>query len=199
MLGTVESAHAQSEVYGGAAVSFVTETHSAHNPLGGTTWGGSLLLGMSVSPRLSVEFEPSFVGTFEGEYTYRPGPSFRARVVTRRRDAFFTFQVRGTSRFLEPVVGVSYVRGTGRRQATLVPSGRPYFDDRLTEHAFALVGGIDVRIRLTSHFFFVPTFRAFVVARPDPLEPVPGGNPGGEQTGGGRFAFWYGAGARVAF
>jgi hypothetical protein len=174
-------------------VTFVTQTHSTTVQPGGTTWGGSLLFGVSLSPRLSAEFEPLFAGSFDGQYTYAPSPAFRAHVITRRRDTFFTFQLRARTGFLEPVVGVSYLRGTASRHATIIESGRPYFDDRQSQHALAVAGGIDAGVELTSHFFFVPTFRAFVVERPSPRDAF------GEQTGGGRFVFRYGAGARVAF
>lgn len=195
MLSGVASVHAQPRAHGGGAVTFITETHSTTNELGGTTWGGSLLLGVSVSPRLSVEFEPSFVRSFQGEYTYSPSRSLRARVITRRRDTFLTFQLRGRAGFLEPVVGVSYVRGTGTRHATFLGSGRPYFDGRQSQHGLAVAGGVDAVVKLTPRLFFVPTFRAFVIARPRPSPR----NPGAQQTGGGRFAFRYGAGARVTF
>ena len=59
---------AQSRVYAGGAFTFVTQTHSGPDqPLGGTRSGGSLLLGVRVTPRYSVEFEPSFGGTYSSE------------------------------------------------------------------------------------------------------------------------------------
>ena len=192
-LGSAVSAHAQSRPYFGGAVTFVTQTHSTSAQPGGTTWGGSLLFGVSLSPRLSVEFEPLFVGSLAGQYTYSPTSSTRARVITRRRDTFFTFQLRARTGFLEPVVGVSYVRGAASRHATFIDPPSPYFDDRQSQHALAVAGGIDAAVKLTSHICFVPTFRTFVVARPSPEGPI------GQQTGGGRFAFQYGAGVRVAF
>ena len=192
-LGNAVSAHAQSRPYFGGAVTFVTQTRSTNLQPGGTTWGGSVLFGVPLSPRLSVEFEPLFVGSLAEQYTYSPTPSTSARVITRRRDTFFTFQVRARTGFLEPVVGVSYVRGAASRQATLIDPPSPYFDDRQSQHALAVMGGIDAAVRLTSHVFFVPTFRTFVVARPSPEGPI------GQQTRGGRFAFQYGAGVRVVF
>jgi hypothetical protein len=65
------------------------------------------------------------------------------------------FQLRARAGFLEPVVGVSYVHGAASRHATLVESGRRYFDDR--------------------RLFFVPSFRGFVITRPS-------GHVTGEQT-----------------
>lgn len=191
-LGWGMSAHAQSRVYAGGAATFVTQTHPEALQLGGTTWGGSVLFGVPVSPRLSVEFEPSFVGSFDGEYTYSASITSRARVVMRRRDTFYTFQLRARTGFFEPVVGFSYVRGRSSRDATFTPSGRPYFADSQSENAPALAGGIDASVKLASRFFLVPTFRAFVVARPDSKYI-------GEQTRGGPFVFRYGVGARVAF
>jgi hypothetical protein len=195
-------AHAQPRAYSGGAVTFLTQTHSTLAQarsttvqLGGTTWGGSLLFGVSLSPRLSAEFEPLFVGSFDGQYTYSPSPVFRAQVITRRRDTFFTFQLRTRTGVLEPVVGVSYLRGTASRHATFIESGRPYFDDRQSQHALAVAGGFDASVKLTAHFFFVPTFRAFVVARPS----VARNDVIAQQTSGGPFVFRYGAGVRVAF
>jgi len=193
-LGSAVSAHAQSRPYSGGTVTFVTQTNSTNLQPRGTAWGGSLLFGVSLSPRLSVEFEPNFVGSVDGEYTYSPTLSTRAHVITRRRDTFFTVQLRTRTGFLEPVVGVSYLHGTASRQATFVDSGTPYFDDRQSQDRLAVAGGIDAAVKLTSHFFFVPTFRTFVVvARPSLQGPI------GQQTSGGRFAFRYGAGVRIAF
>jgi hypothetical protein len=199
MLLIAVSAHAQSAVYAGGSLSLVTQTHPTtitpvQPPIqpGGTTWGGSLLIGRSVSTRLSAEFEPLFVGSLEGQYTYSPNRSFRAHVITRRRDTFFTVQLRARTGFVEPVVGVSYVQGAASRHATIIESSRPYFDDRRSHHGVAVAGGIDGGVKLASRFFFVPSVRAFVIVRPT-------GHVIGEQTRGGRFAFRYGAGARVTF
>lgn len=188
------SAQPQSRLYAGGALTFMTQTHSATEPLGGTTWGGSALFGVQVSPRLAVEFEPSFGGAYSWEYTYRPGPSWTADVVASRRDTFFSFQLRTRVGVLEPVVGVSYVRGRISRHATT--RGTTYFDDGRSDNGIAAVGGLDAAVKLALHVYFVPTFRVLVVARPAAQNSI---DPLGEQTNTGAFVFRYGAGARVTF
>ena len=193
-MGASVPAHAQPRLYAGGALTLLTRTHSAtEQPLGGTTWGGSVLFGVQVSARLSVEFEPSFGGAFGQEYTYSPFPFQTVRVVTSRRDTFFTFQLRARAGVLEPVVGVSYVRGRTGRHANFVQGGGTYFDDQRSDNTLAVAGGIDAAVRIAPHFYFVPTFRALVVARPSPDDLT------GNQTSGGRFVFRYGAGARATF
>lgn len=192
-VGCAVAAHAQSRPYVGGSVSVVKETRSETLQPGGTTWGGSLLFGISLSPRVSAEFEPLFTASLDsGQYTYRPSPSLLARVTTHRRDTFFTFQFRARTGLLEPVVGGSYIYASARRHATIVDSGRTYFDDRRSQRGVALVGGIDGSFKLTSHVVVVPTFRAFLVVR---------STEGftGEETSGGSFAFRYGLGTRVTF
>lgn len=181
-----------SRVYVGGAINFVEQTHSRAEPLGGTTWGGSALFGVQVSPRVAVEFEPSFGGPFSWEYTYRPGPSRTADVVASRRDTFFSVQTRIRLGVLEPVVGLSFVHGRISRHATA--AGRPYFEDSRSDNRFAVTGGVDAAFNLASHFYFVPTFRVLVSApRATPNDPL------GRQTTTGSIVFRYGAGARVAF
>src|SRR5690242_17230071 len=77
----------------GGAINLVTQAHSDF-PLGGTTIGGSVLVGVRVAPRVSIEFEPSFGGSYSWEYTYRPAPSLMATVLASRRDLFFPVQAR---------------------------------------------------------------------------------------------------------
>lgn len=162
----------------------------ADGHLGGSTWAGSVLFGVQVSPRLAVELEPSYAGEFRDEYTYRPGPSRIARVVSTRRDTFFTFQLRWKIGALEPVAGVSYVRDRTRRLATYVPGGSTYFDDRHSGGVLGVATGLDASLRLAPHVFLVPTFRLVV---------RPGSGAATDTTRAGPFVFRYGAGARVTF
>ena len=185
----------QSRVHVGGTLSGIYQTQ-ADEAVGGVTWGAGPLFGVQVSSRLAIEFEPLFAGTHSWEYTYRPGPSRTATVVASRRDTFFSFQVRGRAGVLEPVAGVSYVRGHISRHAT--SAGRPYFDDARLQNGVALLGGLDAGIKLAPRVFFVPTFRVLVVTRlgssPDPFN-----DPLGEQTTTGPLVFRFGAGARVTF
>jgi len=185
----------ESRIYVGGTCNFVTQTHSDAEPLGGTTWGGSALFGVRVSPRVAVEFEPSFGGRYSWEYTYHPGPAFTARVVASRRNTFFSAQTRIRLGVLEPVVGLSYVHGRISRHAT-VGSGT-YFDDSESDDGLAVVGGADAALKLASHVYFVPTFRVLVSAVGAKGDPF--GDPLSAQTSTGRIVFRYGAGARVTF
>src|SRR2546421_6461973 len=76
----------QARVYVGGTVDLVTQTESGNKPIGGTIWGGRALFGVQVSPRVAVEFEPSFKGSYSWEYTYRPTPSLTADVLAARRN-----------------------------------------------------------------------------------------------------------------
>jgi len=177
----------------GGTINFVTQTHSDDQPLGGTTLGGSALVGVRVAPRVAIEFEPSFGGSYSSEYTYRPAPSLLATVVASRRDTFFPVQARITTKILEPVVGVAVAHSTIARHATIGSS--TYFDDGRSENDVVLVGGLDAAIKLASRVFLVPTFRVLVGPRgsgatDDPL---------GEQTATGSITFRYGVGVRAAF
>ena len=185
----------ESRVYVGGAINFVEQTHSRAEPLGGTTWGGSALFGVQVSPRVAVEFEPSFGRTYSWQYTYRPSPSLIADVVASRRDMFFSVQTRMRLRVIEPVVGLSYVRGRISRHATV--GSRTYFDDNRSDDHFAVTGGVDAALNLSSHVYFVPTFRVLVSA--PRVAPDAFGDPLGAQTSTGSVVFRYGAGARIAF
>ena len=193
-LGAVIPAHAQSRGSAGGAVSFMTETPAATpERLGGTTWSGSVMVGVQVSRRLSVEFEPSFGGEISAEkYSYRPFPAFSAEVVSRGRDTFFTFQLRGRAGVLEPVVGLTYVRSTIRRHAAFVPGGRTYFEHEWSHKTLAFAGGIDGSFRIWHRFAIVPTFRVFMVPRASPSLPD---NP----VTGGSVVLRTGIGARATF
>src|SRR6476469_3432060 len=96
----------ESHVYAGGTVTFVTQTHSDDQPLGGTTIGGSVLFGARVSPRVAIECEPSFGESFSWEYTYRPAASLIATVVASRHDTFIPVQARLALGVIEPVIGV---------------------------------------------------------------------------------------------
>ena len=182
--------------YVGGTFNFVTTTHSSEEPLGGTTPGGSAVFGVRVSPRVAIEFEPSFGGAYSWEYTYITGVSgFSAHVIASRRDTFFPVQARIRMGVLEPVVGVAFVHGKISRHATLVINGRTYFDDSRSDNDPALVSGLDAALKLTSRVRLVPTLRMLVL----PRGPKPVGDPLGEQTSTGSFVFRYGIGARVAF
>jgi hypothetical protein len=185
-------------VYLGGAISLVVQTHSSAEPLGGATLGGSALVGVQISRRVAVEFEPSFGAPYSWEYTYRPSPSLTARVVASRRDTFFPVQARIRLGVLEPVVGVGFVHGRLSRHATIVTTigSTPYFDDSRSEDDLAFVAGVDAALELASRFYLVPTFRVLISpgASPHPLR-----DPLGANTSTGSFVFRYGVGARVAF
>ena len=179
--------------YAGGTVNFVTATHSDDQPLGGTTVGGSALFGVQVSPRVAIEVEPSFGGSYSWQYTYRPSPSLVATVVASRRDTFFPVQARIRAGVLEPVVGVGIAHGRIERHATV--GNTPYFDDNRSDNDIALVAGLDAAFKVASNVYIVPTFRVLVVPRgsDSPDDPL------GAQTSTGSFIFRYGVGTRVAF
>jgi hypothetical protein len=82
------TARQDGRVYAGGTLTVFTQTRPDSPPLGGTTWNGSVFVGDWLSPRVAIEFEPSFGRTFSWEYSYRPGPSFTADVVASRRITF---------------------------------------------------------------------------------------------------------------
>jgi hypothetical protein len=168
----------ESRVYVGGTFNFVTQTHSAREPIGGTTQGGSALFGVQVSPRVAIEFEPSLAGRYSWRYTYSPSPSLTANVVASRRDTFFPIQARIRLGVLEPVVGVAFVHGRISRHAT-VGTGT-YFDDGRSDDNLAFVGGVDAALNVAAHFYLVPTFRLLVSA-PGATPDSPG-DPLGAQT-----------------
>jgi hypothetical protein len=184
-------------VYAGGSAALVTQTQGDKDPLGGTTWSGSVGFGMQLSPKFAIEFEPMFNPTDSWEYSYRPSPSLIANVVASRRDTFYSFQLRSRARSLEPVIGVSYVHGTISRHAT-TQVGR-YFDDERSDNGVAVVGGLDAALKVAPHLFFVPTFRVFVIGRTAGDTSGLQLDPLGEQTRTGFLMFRYGVGARITF
>ena len=179
--------------YFGGSATVVTQTESDEVPLGGTTWGGSVLFGVEMSPRLAIEFETLFGGPYSWEYSYRPSPALTADVVVTRRDTFFSGQARIRLGVIEPVLGLSYVHGRIGRHATLGNTNTVYFDDSDSDGRVALVAGLDAAVPLSPHVYFVPTFRVFAAPVDSP------GNPLGDQTSTGTFSFRYGAGLRIRF
>jgi hypothetical protein len=186
--------------YAGGTLVLHTQLHSATDesppePLGGTTWGASALVGAWLSPHVAIEFEPCFSGSYSQEFTYAGGISFRVDEVARRRDSFLSVQLRTRLAAVEPVVGLSPVVERLSRHATVM--GTPYFDESHTEYDVAAVVGLDVPLKLASHFALVPTFRMFI---------APGRSSGDstfepllEDTGTGALVFRYGVGGRVVF
>ena len=179
--------------YAGGTVNFVTATQPDDRPLGGTTFGGSVMFGIRVSPRVAIEVEPSFGGSYSWQYTYRPGPSLVATVVASRRETFFPVQARIRAGVLEPVVGVGIAHARIARHATL--GATAYFDDSRSDNDLALVGGLDAAFKLASNVYFVPTLRVLVV----PRESDSPDDPLGSQTSTGSLIFRYGVGTRVVF
>ena len=190
VLATPSDAQQNGSLYAGGTFTAFTQTHSDTQPLGGTTWNGSVFVGGWVSPRVAIEFEPSFGRTFSWEYSYRPAPSFTADVVASRRDTFWAAQVRTRVGVVEPILGLAYRRSNLQRRATA--AGRPYFDDSRTEDGVAFVLGLDALMKIAPHVFFLPTFRLL-------LKSSGSRDPLGSQTRGGDLLFRYGAGARVTF
>lgn len=177
----------------GATFNLVAQTHSNDQPLGGTTLGGAALVGVRVSNRVAIEFEPSFGGSYSWQYTYRPAPSLTATVIASRRDTFLPVQARIRMSVLEPVAGVAIVHGTIGRHATVADT--TYFHDSRSQNDLALVGGLDVAVTVAAHVYLVPTFRVFIGPRGSDSS----GDPLGEQTSTGAFTFRYGVGVRAGF
>jgi hypothetical protein len=195
-LATPSDAQHNGPLYAGGTLTAFTQTRPDTQPLGGTTWNGSVSAGGWLSPRLAIEFEPSFGRTFSWEYSYRPGPSFTADVVASRRDSFWAAQVRTRVGVIEPVFGLAYMRASLQRHATI--AGRPYFDDARIENGVAAVLGLDAPVKIAPHVYLLPTFRALVnvgsmSGSSDFSDPL------GAQTSAGRLLFRYGAGVRVTF
>jgi hypothetical protein len=186
------TASAQPRLHAGAAFTFAIQpkSESVEYP-GGTTWGGTVLLGGELFRRVAGEVEVSANGELTDEFRYQPFPDQSARVVWTRRDTFYTFQLRWRAGVLEPVAGLSYIRSTARRNARLIPSDQPYFDDRQSDDALAVAAGLDAAIKLRPRFDLVPTFR--VIARPSEPEPFHNTKNAGPMV------FRFGAGLRVNF
>jgi hypothetical protein len=182
--------------YVGGAFALHVQPHSDIEPLGGKTWGGSVVVGKQMSSRVGLEVETYFSGEFSDEYSYNPGPSWSAHVVARRRDTFFSVQLRSrVASYLEPVVGVSYVLERPSRHATVL--GTPYFDDSETRSGLAAVGGLDAPIKLASRVYLVPTFRVFLTTLRGADDDVH--DPLGWDTKTGRVAVRLGVGVRWGF
>ena len=195
-LATPSDAQHDGPLYAGGTFTAFTQTHSDTQPLGGTTWNGSVFVGGWVSPRLAIEFEPSLGRTFSWEYSYRPGPSSTADVVASRRDTFWAAQVRTRVGVVEPVFGLAYMHTNLQRHATI--AGRPYFDDAQINNGVAGVLGLDAPVKIAPHIYLLPTFRLLLNFGPV-SEPSGSSDPFRAQTSAGRLLFRYGAGARVTF
>jgi hypothetical protein len=195
-LAAPSDARQNGPLYAGGTFTVFTQTRSDPQPLGGTTWNGSVFVGGWVSPRLAIEFEPSFGRTFSWEYSYRPGPSFTADVVASRRDTFWAAQARTRVGVVEPVFGLAYMRSKLQRHATI--TGRPYFDDSRIANGAAGVLGLDAPVKIAPRVYLLPTFRVLVnvasISGSSDLD-----DPLGSQTSAGRLLFRYGAGARITF
>ena len=186
--------------YMGGSLAVHAQPHDDSDPLGGTTWGGSVLIGAHVSPNVALELETYVSGAFSDDYWYRTSPMLVADVTATRRDTFFAGQLRmRAAPWLEPVVGASYVLEQVSRQATVTAGGSsgrsPYFDDSETRNGFAVVGGLDAPVRVGPRFFIVPSFRVFVATSREAKE----FDRLGEDTQTGSVAVRFGIGGRVVF
>jgi hypothetical protein len=182
----------QPRVYAGGTFALRTQTHGNNEPIGGTSPDGSVLFGVWVSPRVAIEVEPAFGPTYSGDYTYHPGPSLTASVVTSRRDTFLAFQVRTRLGPVQPVAGAGYDHGHTTRHATFT-TGQTYFHDESSENAMFLTAGADVPFRVAPHLEIFPTLRLLFAARNEPVALIP------SQTATGSVTVRYGAGARILF
>ena len=182
--------------YVGGTFALHVQPHSETEPLGGKTWGGSVVGGKQISSLIGLEVETYFSGEFSDEYSYNPGPSWSAHVVARRRDTFYSVQLRSrVGSYLEPVVGVSYVLQRPSRHATV--QATPYFDDSETRGGLAAVGGLDAPINLAPRVYLVPTFRVFLTTLRGADDDVH--DPLGWDTKTGRVAVRLGVGVRWGF
>jgi hypothetical protein len=151
---------------------------------GGTTAGWIVGGGVFLTRRLSLEGEVASTGVMAARQPSRHGMTFNEE----RRDRFFSVNIRGHvggSRrvHLEPVVGVTLVRGTAWSQTEyerLEPSGStrievgPRIETSLGSRP-ALSGGLDVRIG-GERFAIVPSFRVRVAGIGDEMvRAYPGG------------------------
>lgn len=195
-LAAPSAAQQDGSLYAGGTVTAFTQTQPDSQPLGGTTWSGSAFVGGWVSPRVAIEFEPTFGRTFSWEYSYRPGASVTANVVASRRDTFWAAQVRTRLGVVEPVVGLAYMRSHLQRHATI--AGRPYFDDSRDEHGVAGVLGLDAPLKIAPHVYLLPTFRVLLNLTSASESSVLS-DPFASQTTTGDLVFRYGAGVRITF
>jgi hypothetical protein len=188
-------AGAQRARYAGGSLGVFWQTQGRTAPIGGATWSLAPAIGVEVSPRLAVEFEPVFAAELSDSYTVMPGPSQVADVVARRRDTFLMMQVRARVGRVEPVAGIGYVREQSSLVATI--GGQPYYEDGRTANWWAMSVGLDAAVPVTRRFFIVPTLRTYMTWRravaPDGFARLAG------QTGTGRLALRAGVGGRVTF
>lgn len=195
LLQSIASAQEPGAYVGGTGAVHV-QPHGDSDPLGGTTWSGSVLLGAHVSPGVALECETYFSGAFSNDYSYRPGPSSVVDVTARRRDTFVAFQLRTrVAPSFEPVVGASYVLEQVSRHAAFANGGSTYFDDAETRHGFAVVGGLDAPVSVGPRFSIVPSFRVFVTTS----RSAEAFDPLGADTQTGSVAVRFGIGGRVVF
>ncbi len=189
-LGTPSDAQQNESLYAGGTLTGFTQTRPDDRlRLGGTTWNGSVFVGGWVSPRVAIEFEPTFGRTFSGQRSYGlfASPLGRVNEVVSRRETFWAAQMRNRVGGVEPILGLAYMRANVQRQATFV-SGSPYFDDSSVGNGFAFVLGLDAPVKIAPHVFLLPTFRL--------LSKFWGSGDAGDT---GDLIFRYGAGARVTF
>ena len=195
----------QSRLYVQAAVTATTQTHSTEEtraiqqarssitPLGGTRFGGGVIVGIWRGARVALEGEASFAGRYSSHYTFKPGLSSVADADVNRRDTYLSFNVRIKTGVLEPVAGIGVALANfGVRNSI---AGRTYSDVARLKSEPAAVGGVDAAFHTSSHLSILPTFRALIVARPQSFLSDPLVN----QTITGRAVFRYGAGARLTF
>ena len=182
----------ESRVYAGGTAGWLTQTHSATEPLGGTTFGASAIAGVWLTPRVAVEVEPAFGPAYSWQYSYRPGPSLVANVVASRRDTFVVFQVRTRFGKVQPVVGVAYTHGHIARHATF-QNGASYFDDEASDNGVAVATGLDAPVQVAPHLSVFPMVRLLIVMRPG------GDAPLESQTSTGALVLRYGGGIAVTF
>ncbi len=180
--------------YAGGTAAWLTQTHSALEPLGGTTWDASLLVGVWMSSHVALEFEPILGRTFSSPYSYRAAPDLVANVVASRRDSYFPVQVRFRLGSVEPVFGGGYLHATEARHATL-SSGQLYFDDERSDDSVAVTLGLDVPLSVSRHVAVLPGIRLLAPIRGTGVK----SDPIQRDTNTGGVALRYGVGARVDF
>jgi len=141
---------------------------------------------------VALEVEPSFGPTYSSTYSYRPGPSFVANVVTSRHDTTVAFQLRSRLGRVQPVFGGGFVHGHVERHATFA-NGATYFDDEAAASGIAVIAGLDAPFQAAPHVSIFPMVRMIVTARLGMTEPI------GSDTRTGPVAFRYGGGVIFRF
>lgn len=192
LAASVPSQAQDTNMYVGGSLYVVNQGSSNNEPLGGATWGAAAAVGVRVSDRVSLEFEPTFSGAYSNQFSYRFTPVLTADETAVRRDTSFSGQLRLRASVIEPVIGLSYIHGAVSRHATVL--GRPYFDDAGSDDRSALVGGIDVPLKVASRFYIVPSVRVLFS-----LFGGPTSDPLFSQTATGDVTVRIGAGARFDF